>query len=142
MKIFWRKKIKIFEQKKLKIFEQKKNEKFLKKISEAKIPEFWRKSKFLFFSDLPAILNEAIKPSLIDIESERAKAQKVAEYYTAILRNTELENADKMRGTLPICKHHKCIVEFFIDILFSNLNFWQFFSKFLLGNPNRYWYFS
>ena len=53
---------------------------------------------------MPSILNEAIKPSLIDIESERAKAQMLAEYFTAILRNNDPDNAadngDRMRGIL------------------------------------------
>ena len=51
------------------------------------------------FLDLPSILNEAIKPSLVDIESERAKAQRLAEYYTAILRNEEENTTPKLRGT-------------------------------------------
>ena len=50
------------------------------------------------FLDLPSILNEAIKPSLVDIESERAKAQRLAEYYTAILRNEEENTTPKLRG--------------------------------------------
>ena len=48
---------------------------------------------------MPSILNEAIKPSLLDIESERAKAQRLAEYYTAILRNEEENTTPKLRGT-------------------------------------------
>ena len=78
--------------------------------------------------DLPAILNEAIKPSVIDIESERAKAQKLAEYYTAILRNENQEKTkdeeEKMRGTVLFCYfsffvlfQYVCLTTYFIIYL-------------------------
>jgi len=69
--------------------------------------------------DLPSILNEAIHPSLKDIEDERATAQQKAEKYTAILKSQiEDENTqEKMKDALYNIEQW----EVFLRIIYNEL---------------------
>ena len=71
--------------------------------------------------DLPIIIQDAINPSLIEVEAERQNAQKLAEHYTAIIMSDTFdpngENMDKIHDAL----YNIAQWEVFLRIIYNEL---------------------